>query len=185
MRLLFYTVLSRVNSPSWPAGAGFMAVISVGLFGLGAMGGGTMHASSSPPRSEDDEEDESERRLAFAAAMCREEFTQPCAVLTSSGAVELDLGRLPCCTGEPPEVKPSSELCRLPPPERGGGSISEAEAEEEEAQARAAEGESERHLRGREDGRFDERGEFFTRQSNCLIHCGWLASHATYRVSNG
>ena len=134
-KLLFYTVLSRVNSPSRLAGEGdgFMAVMSVGLFGLGAMGGGTL--ASSPPSSEDDE-DESERRLANSGACA--------AVLTSSGAVELDWGRLP--TGEPPDVKPSSELCRLPPPR---GSISEA------ARA-AAEGESERHLGGgRTDGLLD------------------------------
>ena len=135
-QLQIYTVLSRVNSPSrlTPEGAfAFMAVMSVGLFGLGAMGGGTL--ASSPPSSEDDE-DESERRLASSGA---------CAVvLTSSGAVELDWGRLP--TGEPPDVKPSSELCRLPPPR---GSISEA------ARA-AAEGESERHLGGgRTDGLLD------------------------------
>ena len=141
-KLLFYTVLSRVNSPSRLAGEGdgFMAVISVGLFGLGAMGGGTL--ASSPPSSEDDE-DESERRLANGA----------CAVLTSSGAVELDWGRLP--TGDPPDVKPSSELCLLPPPR---GSISEAAA-------RAAEGESERHLGGeRTDGLLDilaQTGRFY------------------------
>ena len=119
-------MLSRVNSPWWLAGEGdgFIAVMSVGLFGLGAMGGGTL-ANSSPPNSEDDE-DESERRFACA-----------CAVLTSSGAVELDWGRLP--TGDPPDVKPSSELCLLPPPR---GSISEA------AWMAAEAGESERHLRG-------------------------------------
>ena len=130
-------MLSRVSSPSrLPAAgegtaAGLMAVMSVGLFGLGAMGGGTL--ASSPPSSEDDEE-ESERRLAFCACAAAE------LLLTSSGAVELDWGRLP--TGEPPDVKPSSELCRLPPP-RCPGSISAAAA------ARAAEGESERHLGGR------------------------------------
>ena len=127
-------MLSRVSSPSRAPAAGegaaartgLMAVMSVGLLGLGAMGGGTL--ASSPPSSEDDEE-ESERRLAFCACAAAE------LLLTSSGAVELDWGRLP--TGEPPDVKPSSELCRLPPP-RCPGSISAA--------ARAAEGESERHL---------------------------------------
>ena len=131
-------MLSRVSSPSrLPAAGegaaagttGLMAVMSVGLLGLGAMGGGTL--ASSPPSSEDDEE-ESERRLAFCACAAAAEL-----LLTSSGAVELDWGRLP--TGEPPDVKPSSELCRLPPP-RCPGSISAA------APARAAEGESERHL---------------------------------------
>ena len=113
-----------------------MAVISVGRLGRGAIGGGTL-AIDSPPNSEDDE-DESERRRLAAAAF---EFPAKKAPLsfefTSSGAVELDCGRLPL-TGDPPEVKPSSELCRLPPPR---GRISEAAVT-------GANGESERHLSG-------------------------------------
>ena len=65
-KLLFYTVLSRVNSPSClGVGGCFMAVISVGRFGLGAIGGGTL-AIASPPNSEDDEDESERRRLAAA-----------------------------------------------------------------------------------------------------------------------
>ena len=119
-----------------------MAVISVGRFGLGAIGGGTL-AIASPPNSEDDEDESERRRLAAAPFEFPAKKGPLSFEFTRSGAVELDCGRLPL-TGDPPEVKPSSELCRLPPPR---GRISGAAVT-------AAKGESERHLSegSKEDG---------------------------------